>query len=144
MAGKPLDPVRRLQSKEMNEMVRALQPEIIINNRSGVPEDFGTPEQKIEAEPSGRMWEACMTMNDAWGYTPIDKEYKSAWTVLRMLRQVAAGGGNLRFREETPIRHGDYPLPRLVISGMPELPPDTLSTVIEIELDSPSPKARPL
>jgi len=225
----------------MNKMVRALQPEIIINNRSGVPEDFGTPEQNIEPDKSGRMWEACMTMNDAWGYTPIDKEYKSAWTILRKLREVAAGKGNLllnvgpsptgdvpyectavlsqvgqwlrvygstiyeatdpvngehnvcgsytrkgnklyfhcsrwpgsrlilsdvpgalpppgaraagtgrgirgvrsvrlyggeelRFRAETVFR-GTYPLPRLVISGMPELPPDSLSTVIEIEIE---------
>jgi alpha-L-fucosidase len=221
----PLD-AEKLQSKEMNDMVRALQPEIIINNRSGVPEDFGTPEQKIEADKSGRMWEACMTMNEAWGYTPIDKEYKSAWTILSKLREVAAGGGNLllnvgpspagdvpyectavlnqvgqwlrvygstiyaatdpvpvkgehlvcgnytrkgnklyfhcsrwpgsrlilrdvpgrvrsvrlyggkklRFLQETVFRF-TYPMPRVVISGMPELPPDSLCTVIEIEIE---------
>src|SRR5258708_6121634 len=37
------------ESAKMNAMVRELQPEIIINNRSGLPEDFATPEQRIEA-----------------------------------------------------------------------------------------------
>jgi alpha-L-fucosidase len=79
----------------MNRMVRELQPHIIINNRSGLPEDFGTPEQHITPEKGGRMWEACMTFNESWGYTPIDTRWKDAWQIVGMLRQVAAGGGNL-------------------------------------------------
>ena len=34
------------ESRKMNRMVRKLQPDILINNRSGLPEDFGTPEQQ--------------------------------------------------------------------------------------------------
>ena len=83
------------EAAKMNAMVRSLQPDIILNNRSGLPEDFGTPEQHIVPERGGRMWEACMTMNDSWGYTPIDKNYKTPAQVVGMLRQVAAGGGNL-------------------------------------------------
>jgi alpha-L-fucosidase len=87
--------VAQWESAKMNRMVRKLQPDIIINNRSQLPEDFGTPEQHIRPEESGRMWEACMTFNESWGYTPIDKKWKSAWDIVAMLRQVAAGGGNL-------------------------------------------------
>lgn len=83
------------ESEQMNEMVFGLQPDIIVNNRNQLPGDFGTPEQHITPEAGGRMWEACMTFNESWGYTPIDKTYKSAWHVVGMLRQVAAGGGNL-------------------------------------------------
>lgn len=83
------------QSFEMNTMVRRLQPDILINNRSKLPEDFGTPEQHIRPEPEGRAWEACMTMNDSWGYTPIDRHYKDGWETVGMLIQCAAGGGNL-------------------------------------------------
>lgn len=83
------------EAEKMNAMVRELQPDIIINNRSGLPEDFGTPEQHITPEKGGRAWEACMTFNESWGYTPIDTRWKDAWEVVRMLRQVAAGGGNL-------------------------------------------------
>ena len=90
----PLD-VNGWESAKMNAMVRSLQPDIIINDRSQLPEDFGTPEQHITPEKGGRAWEACMTFNDSWGYTPIDTTYKSAWQVVQMLRTVAAGGGNL-------------------------------------------------
>ncbi len=83
------------ESAKMNAMVRGLQPDIIINDRSQLPEDFGTPEQHITPEKGGRAWEACMTFNDSWGYTPIDTTYKSAWQVVNMLRTVAVGGGNL-------------------------------------------------
>jgi len=38
-------------------MVRKLQPDIIINNRSKIPEDFDTPEQRIEASQN-RPWES--------------------------------------------------------------------------------------
>jgi len=83
------------EAEKMNRMVRELQPHIVINNRSGLPEDFGTPEQHITPEKGGRMWEACMTFNESWGYTPIDTRWKDAWQIVGMLRQVAAGGGNL-------------------------------------------------
>jgi len=81
------------RSEELNAMVRSLQPEIIINDRSGVPEDFGTPEQHITAQD--RPWEACMTMNDTWGYTVGDTNYKSVQQLLGMLIQCAVQRGNL-------------------------------------------------
>jgi alpha-L-fucosidase len=90
----PLD-AEGWESAKLNAMVRQLQPDILINNRSQLPEDFGTPEQHITPEKGGRAWEACMTFNNSWGYTPIDTEWKSAKTVVGMLRQVAASGGNL-------------------------------------------------
>lgn len=83
------------ESERMNAMVRSLQPDILINNRSRIPEDFETPEQHITPAKGGRAWESCMTLNDSWGYTPIDRNYKTAWQVVRMLRQVASHGGNL-------------------------------------------------
>ncbi len=51
----------------MNGMVRELQPDIIINNRAQLPEDFGTPEEHVTAAATGRDWEACMTFNGSWG-----------------------------------------------------------------------------
>ena len=84
-----------MEHVKLNTMVRELQPGIIVNDRSGLKMDYGTPEGNITPAEGGRPWEACMTFNDFWGYTPIDTNYKSAWEVCRMLRQVAAGGGNL-------------------------------------------------
>jgi alpha-L-fucosidase len=98
------------ESEKLNLEVRQLQPGIIINNRSGLDEDLGTPEQNINPEKGGRMWESCMTFNNSWGYMPIDNEYKSATTVLSMLRQVATGGGNLLLNIG-PSPEGDVPEP---------------------------------
>jgi alpha-L-fucosidase len=81
------------ESVEMNKMVRKLQPDIIINNRSKIPEDFDTPEQRIEAS-ANRPWESCMTLNDSWGYHAADFGWKSPTTVIRNLITCARDGGN--------------------------------------------------
>jgi alpha-L-fucosidase len=41
----PLKSPELWESYEMNAMARELQPHIIINNRSQLDEDFGTPER---------------------------------------------------------------------------------------------------
>ena len=93
----PLKTPERWESARMNAMVRRLQPGIIINDRSLLSEDFGTPEERITAEPAGRAWEACMTFNGSWGYFPSapDSDWKSSRDVVDMLQKVSAGGGNL-------------------------------------------------
>jgi len=83
------------EAEKMNAMVLKLQPDIIMNNRNGLPGDFSTPEQHITPEKGGRAWESCMTFNDSWGYHPIDTNWKNAGRVISMLRQAAADGGNL-------------------------------------------------
>ena len=88
----PLD-AKGWESVEMNQMVRKLQPDIIINNRSKIPEDFDTPEQRIEAS-ANRPWESCMTLNDSWGYHAADFNWKSPTTVIRNLITCARDGGN--------------------------------------------------
>lgn len=83
------------RSAELNAMARQLQPGIIINNRSKTPEDFGTPEGHIKAEGEGRDWEACMTLNDSWGYHRGDQNWKSARQVITMLTECSQKCGNL-------------------------------------------------
>jgi alpha-L-fucosidase len=80
------------ESVKMNKMVRQLQPDIIINNRSGIPEDFQTPEQHIQAYEV--PWESCMTMNDSWGFQRADDNWKSPKTVVRNLVTCTRGAGN--------------------------------------------------
>jgi len=82
------------ESAKMNKMVRELQPDIIINNRSGLPEDFSTPEQHVRGEEAGRAWEACMTMNESWGYHKADDSWKTPRRILRYLITCARDGGN--------------------------------------------------
>jgi len=89
----PLD-AKGWESEKMNRMVFELQPEIIVNNRNQLEGDFATPEQRIQAESGGRAWEACMTMNDSWGYQQADDNWKSPKTIIRNLITCARDGGN--------------------------------------------------
>jgi len=89
----PLD-AKGWESQKMNDMVFQLQPDIIVNNRNALPGDFGTPEQQIEAAKPGRDWEACMTMNNSWGYHKADDDWKSPKMIARNLVTCAHGGGN--------------------------------------------------
>jgi alpha-L-fucosidase len=75
-------------------MVFRLQPDIIVNNRNKLPGDFSTPEQRITAEQGGRAWEACMTMNDSWGYQKADDAWKTPKQIVRNLVTCARDGGN--------------------------------------------------
>jgi alpha-L-fucosidase len=87
----PLD-AQGWESEKMNKMVFELQPDIIVNNRNKLPGDFQTPEQRIQA--SDKPWEACMTMNDSWGYQRADDDWKSPKTIVRNLVTCARDGGN--------------------------------------------------
>jgi alpha-L-fucosidase len=72
-------------------------PNLIWNNRlgGGYKGDTETPEQYIPAKGyPGRDWEACMTMNDTWGYKSYDTNFKSTRTLLQNLIDIASKGGN--------------------------------------------------
>ena len=93
----PMESWEGWDSLELNQMVRSLQPHIIINNRSKLPEDLGTPEGHITAED--RDWEACMTFNDlSWGYVDAEQALPYSYTpqrIVKMLNTATAGKGNL-------------------------------------------------
>ena len=89
----PLD-AKGWESEKMNQMVFKLQPDIIVNNRNKLPGDFATPEQRIEAAEGERAWEACMTLNDSWGYHRADNGWKSPRQVVRNLITCSRDGGN--------------------------------------------------
>lgn len=83
------------QAERMNEMIRTIQPEIIFNGRNGLPGDFSTPEGHISAPTPWRPWEACMTLNNNWGFHAGDENWKSTQDIIQMLAQAASGNGNL-------------------------------------------------
>jgi alpha-L-fucosidase len=89
----PLTPAQ-WESERMNEMVFELQPEIVVNNRNGLPGDFTTPEQHIQAADVGRAWETCMTLNDSWGFNRGDDNWKSAKTIVQNLAICGRASGN--------------------------------------------------
>ncbi|MCK5759393.1 MAG: alpha-L-fucosidase, partial [Clostridiales bacterium] len=93
----PMESPEGWNSLEMNQHLRALQPHIIINNRSQLPEDFSTPEEHIIA--SDIDWEACMTFNGlSWGYVDSAQAVNFSYTphqIIKLINTCTYGGGNL-------------------------------------------------
>ena len=89
------------RSKELNAMVRRLQPHIVINDRSALEGDFGTPEQSVDwieqaqRGPTNRAWELCDTLGDLWGFSPADRNRKSVREVITRLITCASRDGNM-------------------------------------------------
>ncbi|MBR6772127.1 MAG: alpha-L-fucosidase [Clostridia bacterium] len=80
-----------------NQRLRALQPHIIINNRSYLDEDFSTPEESVVS--AEKDWEACMTFNRiSWGYLDTEQVRPYCYTaqqIIDMLATCSSEGGNL-------------------------------------------------
>lgn len=105
------------EATKLINMVRSLQPDVIIDNRlevsgegygslaSASPTpfhgDFVSPEQMIPPEgvcdESGNdiLWEACVTMNNNWGYHATDRFYKPASMLIKKLIECVSKGGNM-------------------------------------------------
>jgi alpha-L-fucosidase len=118
------------QASRLIEMVRSLQPGIVIDNRleaagdsyggikseapSPISGDFASPEQIIP--PQGVIntlgqsipWEACITMNNHWGYCANDHEYKTSRQLIRKLVECVSKNGNLLLNVG-PNAHGAFP-----------------------------------
>jgi alpha-L-fucosidase len=83
-------------SKRFSDLLKPY-PKIITNDRLGpdMGGDIETPEQFIPATGyPGRNWEVCMTMNDRWGYSAYNENWKSTKEMLRMLIEIVSKGGN--------------------------------------------------
>jgi len=83
------------KARELEEMVRSLQPDILINDRLPGAGDFDTPEQSVPPRPPERAWETCMTINETWACVPADREFKSGRQIVHTLCEIAGKGGNL-------------------------------------------------
>ena len=83
------------QAERMNKMVSDIIPNVIFNGRNCLPGDFGTPEGHLAVPNPWRPWEACMTLNDHWGYHISDNNWKSPKEIVKMLLTCANGKGNL-------------------------------------------------
>ena len=126
------------KSDRLVEMIRQLQPEILINNRVGADEggadeggadeggadvsgavvpstgrslvlgDFGTPEHEIRAEAG--LWESCQVSTwRLWGYT-AGEQWRPVELLLDMLVESAGKGGNL-LMNVGPTPEGELPTP---------------------------------
>ncbi|MDO4294256.1 MAG: alpha-L-fucosidase [Eubacteriales bacterium] len=118
------------EATKLINMVRSLQPDVIIDNRlevsgaglgslaSGNPlpyhGDFVSPEQIIPQEGirdvNGKplVWEACFTMNNSWGYCLTDTFFKPAHMLIRKLVECVSKGGNMLLNVG-PDAKGNFP-----------------------------------
>jgi alpha-L-fucosidase len=78
------------------DFVRTIQPDIVINNRTGAKGDFDTPEQRVGGFQLNRPWETCMTIANQWAWKPNDAT-KSLEQCLHTLIRTNGGDGNLLF-----------------------------------------------
>ena len=83
------------QAEKMNAALKNIQSDLLFNGRNGLPGDFGTPEQHLTAPSPWRPWEACVTLNNHWGYYENDNCWKSPQDVINMLLTCGSGRGNL-------------------------------------------------
>jgi len=82
--------------RNLFKLIRQLQPDVIINNRGGLPGDFDTPEQRVGGFRSDRPWETCMTICRQWAWKPNDN-MKSLKQCVQTLVRVVGGDGNFLF-----------------------------------------------
>ena len=90
------------ESEKLIATARALQPEIIIDNRADIEQDLWTPEQLqveewVKHKDTGELvtWEACQTFSGSWGYCRDEHTWKSPEQLIAMLIKTVALGGNL-------------------------------------------------
>jgi len=87
-------PSEKWDAPTLINLCRRLQPRVMINNRTGLPADFDTPEQRIGRMNTRRPWETCMTICRQWAWKPGDK-MKSLKQCIDILVRVVGGDGNL-------------------------------------------------
>jgi len=90
------------ESEKLIATARALQPGIIIDNRTQLEQDLWTPEQyQPQAWPrheeTGELvtWEACQTLSGSWGYHRDETTWKSPEMLINTLVQTVSLGGNV-------------------------------------------------
>ncbi|MDB6127801.1 MAG: Alpha-L-fucosidase [Verrucomicrobia bacterium] len=81
--------------KKLFRMIHRLRPDIIINDRCGVPADWATPEQSIGTYNLERDWESCMTFTGFWSWHGFQAPVISYEECMRILLQCVGGNGNL-------------------------------------------------
>lgn len=91
--------VTGIVDRSINDAVRSMLPNAVINNRGFDEGDFGTPERDMDAtvdqvQEFGRLTEACQSVGrESWGYRE-DEDYYSDRHLISSIDKVLAKGGN--------------------------------------------------
>lgn len=86
-----------VEDKSFNELVRKLQPNILINDRGWSKGDFSTPEREydgVEGKSFTRMTEACNSVGEqSWGYR-INEDFYSFRHLTQAIDKIMSMGGS--------------------------------------------------
>ena len=100
-------------AKLMADM-RMAQPEILVNNRlyfglENKNGDYGTPEKYVPPTGlPGMDWEVNHTLNESYGFSAHDMNWKDSAAVVQLLSDIVSKGGNLLLNIG-PDAHGRVP-----------------------------------
>ncbi|MBF0233180.1 MAG: alpha-L-fucosidase [Desulfamplus sp.] len=85
------------QAQEIKALVKKLQPDCLVSNRigHGLGDFDGLADHQMPGQVRARLTEACITLNDTWGYNTHDQNWKSADTVRTMVAEANAKRTNL-------------------------------------------------
>ncbi len=106
--GQVQPPEQDIRMEEIAAFGRELQPGLIIADRTvgGPYENFVTPEQTVPEMPLDGPWESCVTMGPTFSYG-FDDQYKDTRTLIHLLIDIVAKGGNLLLNI-APSPEGDF------------------------------------
>lgn len=84
------------QSQSLIDLVKSIQPNCIVSGRigNGMGEYMTTGDNFIPRLPYKGDWELPATLNDTWGFSKYDHNWKSTEEIIRLLLKVTARGGN--------------------------------------------------
>ncbi len=103
-----IPPKRR--DKSVNELVRTLQPGILINDRGYDEGDYSTPEREacIRDARFDRLCEACQSVGmQSWGYR-ADEDYFTSASLIASMSGILIRGGNYLLNVG-PMPSGEFP-----------------------------------
>jgi len=84
------------EARKVRNILLRSNPATVINGRLMGFGDYDTPEQNIPvSRPHYNWWELCMTINNNWGYQPLDTNWKTPYEIITIFADVVSNGGNL-------------------------------------------------
>lgn len=83
------------ETETMFKEIYSIAPEIIINDRCGIPADYSTPEQVIGDINMERTWESNMTFTGEWSWRGFINKVVSIEECFRYIVDCIGGNGNL-------------------------------------------------
>jgi alpha-L-fucosidase len=87
------------ESRQLVEWVRRFQPNCLTSSRvgNGLGDYLALRDHELPVQVINRPFEALFTHNDSWGYSTVDKNFRSPREIVRLLVESNARGGNLIF-----------------------------------------------